>query len=60
MARKIMIVEDEKTFQDLYTVMFEDRAYDIIYAYDGDEAMKKLEEDKPDTEKEPLVIGAGR
>ena len=48
MSKKIMIVEDEKTFHDLYTIMFEDKDYDIICAYDGDEAMEKLEEDKPD------------
>ena len=48
MSKKIMIVEDEKAFQDLYTVMFEDKGYDIICAYDGDEAMAKLEEEKPD------------
>lgn len=28
--------------------MFEGRNYNIIYAYDGDEAMMKLKEDKPD------------
>ncbi len=48
MAKKIMIVEDEKAFQDLYKVMFEGRNYDIVYSYDGDDAMKKLEEHKPD------------
>ena len=48
MSKKIMIVEDEKAFHDLYTVMFEGRGYEIINAYDGDEAMEKLEEDKPD------------
>jgi CheY-like chemotaxis protein len=48
MSKKIMIVEDEKAFHDLYTIMFEGKGYDIIYAYDGDEAMEKLEKDKPD------------
>lgn len=48
MSKKIMIVEDEKTFHDLYKIMFEGRDYDIIYACDGDDAMDKLEEDKPD------------
>ncbi len=48
MSKKIMIVEDEKAFHDLYSVMFEDKGYDIICAYDGDEARAKLEEDKPD------------
>ncbi|MFQ5965387.1 MAG: PleD family two-component system response regulator [Candidatus Scalinduaceae bacterium] len=48
MTKKIMIVEDEKTFQDLYKVMFEGNNYDITYAYDGEEAMNKLEQTKPD------------
>ena len=43
-----MIVEDEKGFQDLYKVMFEDSSYDIIYVFDSDEAMEKLDEHKPD------------
>jgi CheY-like chemotaxis protein len=48
MSKKIMIVEDEKTFHDLYRIMFEGRDYDISYVYDGDTAMEKLEEDSPD------------
>lgn len=43
-----MIVEDEKTFHDLYRIMFEGRDYDISYVYDGDTAMEKLEKDMPD------------
>jgi len=31
MSKKIMIVEDEKTFHDLYRIMFEGRDYDISY-----------------------------
>jgi CheY-like chemotaxis protein len=48
MSKKIMIVEDEKTFHDLYRIMFEGRDYDISYVYDGDTAMEKLEKDMPD------------
>jgi len=48
MSEKIMIVEDEKAFHDLYRIMFEGRDYDISYIYDGDTAMEKLEEDRPD------------
>ena len=48
MSKKIMIVEDEKAFHDLYRIMFEGRDYDISYIYDGDTAMEKLEEDRPD------------
>lgn len=48
MGKTIMIVEDEQAFHDLYTMMLEDTGYEIIRAYDGDEALSKLEERKPD------------
>ena len=48
MGKIIMIVEDEPAFHDLYTMMLEDTDYEIIRAYDGDEALSKLEEKKPD------------
>ena len=48
MNKKIMIVEDEKAYHDLYRIIFEGKGYDIIYAYDGDEAMQVLEQNKPD------------
>ncbi len=48
MNKKIMIVEDEKAYHDLYRIIFEGTDYDINYAYDGDEAMQALEQNKPD------------
>ncbi len=48
MNKKIMIVEDEKAYHDLYRIIFEGTGYDINYAYDGDEAMQVLEQSKPD------------
>ena len=48
MNKKIMIVEDEKAYHDLYKIMFEGKDYEINYAYDGDEAMQALEQNKPD------------
>ena len=48
MNKKIMIVEDEKAYHDLYRIIFEGKDYDINYAYDGDEAMQVLEQNKPD------------
>ncbi len=48
MSKTIMIVEDEQSFHDLYTMMLEDTDYEIIRAYDGDEALARLEEKKPD------------
>ncbi len=43
-----MIVDDEQHFHDLYEVMLEGTGCKIIHAYDGDDALSKLEEKKPD------------
>ena len=48
MSKTIMIVDDEQVFHDLYTEMLEDTEYRLIHAYDGDEALLKLEAEKPD------------
>ncbi len=48
MKKKIMIVEDDDHFQKLYAAMLEDTDYEITRAYDGDEALEKLNEGKPD------------
>ncbi len=48
MGKTIMVVDDEQVFHDLYTEMLEDTDYRIIHVYDGDEALSKLEEEKPD------------
>ncbi len=48
MAKKILIVEDEPHFHEIYKAMFEGKGYDIISVYDGDEALEKVEQEKPD------------
>ncbi len=48
MCKSMMIVDDEQVFHDLYTEMLEETNYRLIHAYDGDEALEKLEEKKPD------------
>ena len=48
MAKKIMIIDDEKEFQEIYAIMLEGRGYNLIYAYDGDEAMQMLNDNIPD------------
>lgn len=48
MSKKIMIVEDDQSFHDLYKELLEDTDYETTCTYDGDEAMEKLEEGKPD------------
>ena len=48
MAKTIMIIDDDQVFHDLYTEMLEDTDYRLIHVYDGDDALLKLEEEKPD------------
>jgi CheY-like chemotaxis protein len=48
MSKKIMIVEDDQSFHDLYTDLLEDTDYKVTCTYDGEEAMEKLEVEKPD------------
>jgi CheY-like chemotaxis protein len=48
MNKTIMIVDDEQHFHDTYTEMLDDTEYKVISVYDGDEALMKLEEEKPD------------
>ena len=48
MAKRILIVEDEQPFHDLYKGMLKGNGYDIKSVYDGDEAMEEVEREKPD------------
>jgi CheY-like chemotaxis protein len=48
MAKKILIIEDEEPFHVLYKAMLEDKNYDIVRSYDGDEALEKVKQEKPD------------
>lgn len=48
MGKTIIIVDDDQTFHDLYSEMLEDTDYRLIHAYDGDEALSVLEQEKPD------------
>ena len=48
MGKTIMVIDDEQVFHDLYAEMLEDTDYRLIHVYDGDEALLKLEKDKPD------------
>ncbi len=48
MGNTIMIVDDEHPFHELYTAMLEDTDYEFIHVYDAEEALSKLEQEKPD------------
>lgn len=46
--KKILIAEDEKVIAQTYGEHLGRKGYIIEYAYDGEEALKKVEEFKPD------------
>ena len=48
MSKKIMIIEDDQSFHDLYIELLASTDYEITCTYDGEEAMEKLEDGKPD------------
>ncbi len=48
MSKKILIVEDDVSFHTLYEAILDNTDYRIIHAYDGNEALAEVEEEKPD------------
>ena len=48
MIKTIMIVEDERHFHTLYQAMLKESEYKYVHAYDGYEAMDKLDKINPD------------
>lgn len=46
--KKILIVDDEPHIVELVRVCLEDTEYDIVEAYDGEEALVKAREEHPD------------
>lgn len=48
MPRKILAVDDEKHIVRLVQVNLERQGYEVIPAYDGKEALQKVEEERPD------------
>ena len=48
MAKKILIVDDESDPREYLRVLFQDNGYETDIAVDGDEAMPKVKEFKPD------------
>ena len=47
MAKKILLVDDEPDFIDLIKIRFEAGGYDVVTAYNGDEAIAKVESEHP-------------
>jgi len=48
MADRILIVDDDKAIVDLLKFTLEDAGYNTFAAYDGEEALTKIEKEKPD------------
>nr|CAJ31185.1 Response regulator receiver domain [uncultured sulfate-reducing bacterium] len=48
LAKKILIVDDESDIRTYLEVLFEENGYETAVAKDGDEAMSKVREFKPD------------
>ena len=48
MDKKILIVEDEKPIADILQFNLEKEGYQIEIAYDGEEALEKVEKSDPD------------
>lgn len=48
MPKKILIVEDDKFLRDLITQKLSAENFDVVIAQDGEEGIRKIEEEKPD------------
>ncbi len=46
--KKILLVDDDESIQLLYREEFSDEGYQVDSAYNGGEALKKFENDRPD------------
>jgi two-component system response regulator VicR len=47
MAKKILIVEDEKLLNEAYELVLKKEGYDVATAFNGQEALDKVAKDKP-------------
>ncbi len=48
MAKKILIIEDDKFLRELIVKKLTKEGYDVSEALDGEEGVKKVKEEKPD------------
>lgn len=48
MAKKILIIEDDKFLRELIAQKLLKQDYEILQAVDGEEGMRKVEEEQPD------------
>jgi len=48
MAKKILIVEDDKFLRELIVRKLTNEGYDVVQAVDGEQGLQKTKEEKPD------------
>lgn len=48
MAKKILVVDDERSIVRLVQINLERQGYEVVTAYDGKEALDKVESERPD------------
>lgn len=48
MAKKILVVDDEKPISDIIKFNLEKEGYEVVVAFDGEEALEKVESESPD------------
>lgn len=48
MDKKILVVDDEQPIADILQFNLEKEGYQVVVAYDGEEALQKADEEKPD------------
>src|SRR3954464_6428906 len=48
MSKKILVVDDEKPIADILQFNLKKEGYQVYCAYDGDDALKKVDEIQPD------------
>lgn len=46
--KKILVVDDEKPISDIIKFNLEKEGYEVVTAFDGEEALEKVEEENPD------------
>ena len=48
MGKKVLVVDDEKSIVEILTLNLKNEGYTVCEAYDGEEAVRKAESEKPD------------
>ncbi|NLA04224.1 MAG: response regulator, partial [Firmicutes bacterium] len=48
MPARILVVDDERPIAEILKYNLEKEGFEVILAYDGEEALRRLEQDEPD------------